>query len=1060
VSAGPIPAAPDGEVRYFFIRRPVLAAVLSIILTLLGVFAITRLPISRYPEVTPPSVQVVAVFPGATAEDVAEAVAAPIEQQLSSLEGLLYYTSANSSDGTMSLQVFFDVSRDQDLAAVDVQNAIKLAEPQLPEAVRRNGVTILKSNSDILGVISLTSSDPRYDAAYLTNYLKLNVEDELKRVAGIGNAQTFGGLEFSMLLQLDPEKMARLGVTVTDVRNAVQEQNATNPAGRIGREPAPMGTQLTLPVTTAGRLKTVEEFESIVIRAEPNGSQVRLGDVGRAVLGGRNYDQVGRLNGKPTANMLTYLRPGANALAAKEAMVARLDELAKSFPPGVTYAIPFDTTPFVVESIEEVVKTLAEAMLLVTLVVFVFLQSWRATLIPMLAVPVSVIGTFLGLLLLGFTINVLTLFALVLAIGIVVDDAIVVIENVERIMADENLPAKQATDKAMRQVAGALIAIVLVLCAVFLPIAFLGGVTGVMFKQFAITIVIAVVISGIVALTLTPALCALLLKESNEAHTTGFFGKFNHGFHRVTSGYTRFVDRMLGRSKAWVAAFVVLVVLTGVLWQRTPTGFLPTEDKGFFVIAFQLPDGASLQRTDEVMKRVEGILMKDPAVRSVVALGGLDILSRSSQPNGATLFVGLKDSEERGPENSVDAVTGRINGQLFAMRDVMGFAFNFPEIPGLGTTAGLEMNLQNRSGVDVQAFAQQVQAFVQDANQLPAAQGMQSTFRANVPQLYVDVDRAAAKARGVNLSELFGTMQAFLSTLYVNDFNLYGRTYRVQAEAQAPFRQTPEDIGRLYVRGGDGAMIPISSLTRTEFRTGPTLLMRFNGFPSAQINGTPKTGASSGELMAQVEELMATKYADQGVGFAYSGQSYQEKVSSGQGGLIFGMGLVIVFLVLAAQYESWSIPFAVLLGVPFGALGALIGIWARGLPSDIYFQVGLVTVVGLAAKNAILIVEFANELRNHGHSLRDAVLEAARERFRPILMTSFAFILGVVPLMIASGAGAGSRHSLGTGVFSGMLAATLVGVFFIPLFFYVIRGVAERRGRSYAAVPVPAEEIR
>jgi multidrug efflux pump len=1053
---------PNGaeEIRYFFIRRPVLAAVISIIITLLGAFAITRLPISRYPEVTPPSVQVTAVFPGATAEDVAEAVAAPIEQQLSSLEGLLYYTSANSSDGSMSLQVFFDVARDPDLAAVDVQNAIKLAEPQLPAAVRQNGVTILKSNSDILGVIALTSKDRRYDAAYLTNYLKLNIEDEIKRIPGVGNAQAFGGLEFSMLLQLDPEKMARLGVTVDDVRDAVEEQNATNPAGRIGREPAPAGTQLTLPVTTTGRLKSPEEFEQIVLKANANGSLVRLGDVGRAVLGGRNYDQVGRLNGRPTANMLTYLRPGANALEVKDAIVRRMNELSKNFPPGVVYVIPFDTTPFVTQSIKEVVRTLGEAMLLVTLVVFLFLQSWRATLIPMLAVPVSVIGTFLGLLLLGFTINVLTLFALVLAIGIVVDDAIVVIENVERIMADENVTARQATDRAMRQVAGALVAIVLVLCAVFLPVGFLGGVTGVMFKQFAITIVLAVLISGLVALTLTPALCALLLKESNEAHQTGFFGMFNRGFHRVTHRYTAGVGRMLGWRRAFLAAFVVLIALTVLLWRRTPTAFLPTEDKGYFAIAVQLPDGASLQRTTAVVERVEKLLLADSAVRNVVALGGLDILSRSAQPNGATIFVLLRPSDERGPDQSVDAVTGRINGQLARFRDAIGFAFNLPEIPGLGRTAGMELNLQNRAGMDVQAFSREVQAFVQDANQLPAAQGITSNFRANVPQLYVDVDREAAKARGVDLDELFGTMQAFLSTLYINDFNLYGRTYRVQAEAQAEFRQRPEDIGRLYVRGEDDQMIPISSLTRTEFRTGPTLLTRFNGFPSALVTGPPKAGSSSGELLDQVEALLASGYADRGIGFAYSGQSYQERASGGQGGLIFGMGLVIVFLVLAAQYESWSIPFAVLLGVPFGAMGALIGIWARGLPSDIYFQVGLVTVVGLAAKNAILIVEFANALRNRGHSLRDAVLEAARERFRPILMTSFAFIFGVMPLMLARGAGSASRNSLGTGVFSGMLAATMIGVFFIPLFFYVIRRLAEgrvRRGEA-AAEPVLAGE--
>ncbi|HEU4699337.1 MAG TPA: multidrug efflux RND transporter permease subunit [Gemmatimonadales bacterium] len=1051
--AGPPGGGP--EIRYFFIRRPVLAAVISIVITLLGVFAIRYLPVSRYPQITPPAIQVTAVYPGATAEDVAEAVAAPIEQQLSGLQGLLYYTSANSSDGTMSLQIYFDVSRDQDLAAVDVQNAVQLATPQLPDAVRQNGITILKANSDILAVVALASSDKRYDAAYLTNYMKLYVEDEIKRVPGVGNANVFAGLQFSMLLQLDPDRMAQLGVTVADVQQAVREQNATNPAGRLGREPAPAGTELTIPVTTLGRLKTPEQFNDIVIRANADGSLIRLGDIGHAKLGAQSYDLAGRLNGQPTAFMLIYLRPGANALAVREAVATRLDELSGSFPSGVSYKIPFDTTPFVTASITEVLHTLVEAMLLVTLVVFLFLQSWRATLIPMLAVPVSVVGTFLGLLALGFSINVLTLFGLVLAIGIVVDDAIVVIENVERIMATEGLPAKQAADKAIRQVAGALVAIVLVLCAVFLPVAFLGGVTGVMFKQFAITIVIAVVLSGIVALTLTPALCALLLKESNEAHQSGFFGAFNHGFARVTRRYTGAVDAVLGRPRAWIAAFVVMVILTGVLWKRTPTAFVPTEDKGYFAIALQLPDAASLQRTEAVVERVERILRAEPAVENVVALAGLDILSRSSQPNGATIFVNVKPWDERGKNESIEAITGRINGKLFAMKDAVGFAFNLPEIPGLGATAGVELNLQARGGQDVRTFAQQVQGFTQAANQLPAAGGLQANFRANVPQLYVDVDRAAAKARGVSLTELFGTLQAFLSTLYINDFSLYGRTYRVQAEAQSQFRQRPEDLDRLYVRGRDGAMVPVSSLVRTEFRSGPTLVTRFNGFTSALFTGVPKAGFSSGDLLDEVDGLVASQFASQGVGVAYSGQSYQERASSGQGGMIFALGLVIVFLVLAAQYESWSIPFAVLLGVPFGVLGALLGIWARGQPNDIYFQVALITVVGLAAKNAILIVEFATELRGHGLSIREAAIEAARERFRPILMTSFAFILGVAPLVVAGGAGAASRHSIGTGVFFGMLVATLVGVFFIPLFFRVIRGLAER---GFRRRPRPAEE--
>ena len=1043
MSAAPPPAGPPPEIRYLFIRRPVLAGVISIVITLLGGFAIRLLPLSRYPQIAPPAVQVAAAYPGATAQDVADAVAAPIEEQLSGLQGLLYYSSANASDGTMGLAISFDVTRSQDLAAVDVQNAVQVAVPQLPDAVRQNGVVILKANTDILAVVALSSSDPRYDASYLTNYLKLFVEDELKRVPGIGNALTFGGLQFSMLLQLDPARMAKLGVTVGDVATAVREQNATNPAGRIGREPAPPGTELTIPVTTLGRLQTPDQFNDIVVRAKADGSLLRVRDIGRAVLGAQSYDFAGRLNGKPTAFMLLYLRPGANAIAVRNAVQRRLDELSRGFPPGISAVIPFDTTPFVTASIKEVVFTLLEAMALVSLVVFVFLQSWRATLIPMLAVPVSVIGTFLGLLVIGFSINVLTLFALVLAIGIVVDDAIVVIENVERIMATEDVPARIAADRAIRQVAGALIAIVLSLVAVFVPVAFTGGVTGEMFKQFAITIVIAVVLSGLVALTLTPALCALLLKEAVEAHTGGFFGAFNRWFARVTGGYVGAVDRVLGRPRAWLGAVAVLVILAGVLWRRVPTAFIPSEDKGYFAMALQLPDAASLQRTQAVIERVEGFLRQEPAIRNIVALAGFDLLSRASQPNSATIFVNVRPWEERGPGQSIDAITGRINGRLFGMRDAMGFAFNLPEIPGLGATSGVEAQLQNRGGLPVQDFAREVQAFVQAANQLPAVLGVNANFRANVPQLYVDVDRVAAKARGVKLGDVFGTLQALMSTLYVNDFNLYGRTYRVQIEAQAPYRQTPEDLGQLYVRGSNDAMMPISALTRTQFKSGPTVLTRFNGFTSALITGVPRPGHSSGEMMNQLDGLIRSRFAAEGLGISYSGQSYQERASSGAAGLVFALGLVIVFLVLAAQYESWSLPFAVLFGVPFGVLGAFLGIWLRGQPSDIYFQVGLITVVGLAAKNAILIVEFATELRSQGVPIRQAAVQAARQRLRPILMTSFAFILGVSPLVVAGGAGAASRHSIGTTVFSGMLIATTVGIFFIPLFFTLIRRLAE-----------------
>jgi len=1048
----------DQRGLYFFVRRPVLAMVLSIVITLLGAFAIRQLPVNQYPQITPPLVQVKATYPGATAEDIASAVAAPIEQQLSGLDGLLYYTSQNASDGTMTLSIYFDISRDQDIAAVDVQNAINVAEPQLPEAVRQQGITITKANSSILLVVALSSSDPRYDATYLSNYGKLYLEDELKRLPGVGDAYVYGNLEFSMLLSLDPQRMAQLGLTVTDVQDVVAQQNATKPAGRLGREPSPASTQLTLPVTTTGRLSDPGEFANLIVRAQPDGSLVRVGDIGTVKLGSRNYDLLARVDRKPTAILLAYARPSANALDVKNAVVGRMTELAKAFPPGVGWQLSFDTTPFVTASIEEVAHTLLEAMVLVTLVVFVFLQSWRATLIPVLAVPVSIVGTFLGLAALGFSVNTLTLFGLVLAIGIVVDDAIVVIENVERIMEQEHVSPRVAADRAMRQVGGALVAIVLVLCAVFVPLAFLGGITGKMYQQFSLTIVIAVVLSGIVALTLTPALCALLLRHSSAERENRFSRWFNRGFGWATTRYTGMAGRVVARPRTWVAVFGVMLALTVLLYRHVPGGFLPGEDKGYFAIAVQLPDAASTHRTEAVAREIEEMLRQEPSVDHVTTLVGLDVLTRANQTNDAVVFVTLKPWDERtSKDQSLDAILARLNGRLANIKEALAFSFNFPEIPGLGTTSGLELNLEQRTGGDIGAFAQQVQSFVQDAGRLPELRGPRSLIRTEVPQVFVKVDDDAARSLGVDQGRLFGTLQAMLSTLYVNDFNLYGRTYRVQLEAQSQFRQRPEDIGGFYVRSDRGDMVPLSALVQAEMRGGPTLVTRFNGFPSALVTAATAPGHSSGQMLDAVEHLINDKYAPQGVGFAYSGQSYQERASAGQGGLIMALGLIMVFLVLAAQYESWSIPIAVLLALPFGAMGALLGVWLRGMPNDVYFQAGLVAVIGLAAKNAILIVEFASELRRQGHSITEAAVEAARERLRPILMTSFAFIVGVAPLAIASGAGAASRRSLGTGVFAGMLTATLVGIFFIPLFFTVVSRLTERRSRATVALPVPEE---
>lgn len=1056
MSETPSGPAPRPVRDYLFVRRPVLAMVISIVITILGAFALTTLPVNRYPEITPPAVQVSAVFPGASAEDVANAVAAPIEQQLDGLDGLLYYKSSNSSDGAMNLQIYFDISRNQDLAAVDVQNAISLAEPQLPASVRQNGITITKANTNILFFGALQSTDPRYDAAFLTNYGKLYVENELKRLPGVGNATFFSTLDFSMLISLDPEKMAQLGITVDDVVTAEQEQNATKPAGRLGREPSPEGTQLTLPVTTQGRLTTPEQFGDIIVRALPDGSIVHVKDIANVTLGARGYDISTRINGKPTAVFAIYSRPDANNLDVKNAVETRMNELARAFPDGVTWSSPFDTTPFITESIIEVAKTLAEAMLLVTLVVFIFLQSWRATLIPVLAVPVSIIGTFLGLKALGFSVNTLTLFGMVLSIGIVVDDAIVVIENAERIMAQEHLSAREATNRAMHQIAGALVAIVLVLCSVFVPVAFVGGITGSMYQQFAATIVISVVLSGLVALTLTPALCAMLLQHAPEETDNRLARWFNDRFARLTERYTGAVGRILGRPRTWLAVFAVMLGLIVVLFRHVPGGFLPTEDKGVFAISAQLPDAASLQRTTAVVEKIEEMLSAEPATQSVVSIVGLDLLTQSTQTNAATIFVSLKPwSEREDADDHVDALLARVNGKLFGLKEAVAFGFNLPEISGLGTTAGLEMNLQQRTGGDIRQLAAAVGAFVQDASNLPSLASVNGGIRTEVPQVYVKVDEDAARARGVGTGQIFSTLQTMLSTLYLNDFNLYGRTYRVQAEAQPQFRQRPDDIGRFYVRSSSNEMVPLSALVQTEMRGAPSLITRFNGFPSAMITGVAAPGHSSGEVLDDVEQLMTEKYASQGIGYAYSGQSYQERVSQGQTGLVIALGLILVFLVLAAQYESWSVPFAVLLGLPFGVLGALLAVWLRGMPNDIYFQVGLIAVIGLAAKNAILIVEFASELRREGRSIRDAAVEAARERLRPILMTSFAFILGVAPLLTAGGAGAGSRHSLGTSVVFGMLVATLVGVFFIPLFFTVIRSLSERRGKPAGTAPAP-----
>jgi multidrug efflux pump len=1062
----------EEEVSYFFVKRPIFAMVISMIIVLLGLFSLRTLPVNTYPKITPPSVQITATYPGATAEQVCISVASPIEQQLPGIQGLEYYKTSCGSDGSMTIQAYFDISRDQDLAAVDVQNQVQVALPQIPQEAQREGIVVLKAQTDILLAFGITSDDPRWDAASLSNYSRIYLQDEIARVPGVGQATTFGALQFAMLLSLDPNRMAQLGVTVPDVINAVTEQNSTNPSGRIGREPAPPGTQFTVPVTTLGRLDTPDQYDNIIVRAQTNGSVLRVRDIGATTLGSQSYDAASRLSwagrdssGKPVAGLIVYLRAGANALQVKEACLARMKELEHAFPPGVHWVLGYDTTPFITASISEVVTTLIIAMILVTIVVFVFLQKWRSTLIPVLAVPVSIIGAFFGMAVLGFTVNLLTLFGLVLSIGIVVDDAIVVIENVERIMEQEHVSPRVAADRAIRQVRGALIAIVIVLCAVFIPVAFISGITGALFKQFAVTIAISVVISGSVALSLTPALCATLLTEDKVGATDrGFFGWFNRSFDAARNNYVNFMRRVITFPVAAVGVLLVAITIIVYLFKTIPTGFLPTEDKGYFIVAVELPGSASMQRTTAVIQNVEKFLLHLDGVDHVFALSGFSLIQGVNQTSSGTIFAVLKPWDERKKKSQqVDGLLQQFNGYAFMkIPEAIVFGINAPEINGLGTTAGLELNLEDRGINDVRKFAGIAQQFAGELGKTGDVTAVNTTIRVDAPQLYVTVNRDKVKSLGLSLTDVYTTLQTMLSFDYVNDFNLYGRTYHVQVEAQEPYRQRPEDLDKFYVRSTNGAMVPIGAVITTSFRSGPTVVTRFNGFTSALVIGAPAPGKSSGQMLAATEKLIRDKYQAMGVGYGYSGQSYQEKASSGQGNIVFVLGIVMAFLVLAAQYESWSTPFAVMIGVPFGILGALTGLWLLHSDNDLYFQVGLLVVIGLEAKNAILMVEFAIEQRHAGKSIEDAAIIAGRERIRPILMTSFAFILGVVPLLLATGAGAAARHSLGTGVFFGMVLSTLLGVNIIPNLFVFVRRLSEGKmfehspGASADLTPAPA----
>ncbi len=1018
----------------FFIDRPIFAMVISIFIVIAGLAAMRNLPVAQYPDIAPPQVMVAATYPGASADVLEKTVAATLETQINGVEGMIYMNSTSASNGRVEINITFDIGTDIDQAVINVNNRVKQAEARLPQEVRRQGIQVEKASSSFLQVLAFSSPDGRYDDLYTSNYVTMNVLDVLKRVPGTTSVQIFGAKDYAMRVWLKPDRLAQLKLSSADIVAAINEQNAQYAVGKIGQPPVPSGQEMALTINTKGRLADVAEFEKIIVRASADGSTLRLKDVARVELGSKDYDFTGRFNGKQATLMGISLKPGANALDTAQAVKKTLQELSTRFPDGLAYTIPFDTTDFVQVSIREVIKTLCEAMVLVFLVVYIFLQNWRATLIPTLAVPVSLIGTFAGLLLLGYTINMLTLFGMVLAIGIVVDDAIVVVENVERIMHEEQIPAKPAAIQAMREVTGPVIAIVLVLCAVFVPIAFLGGLTGELYRQFAVTIAIAVVISGIVALTLTPSLCVLILKHEHKV-SNRFFIAFNDGFSRMTSHYSAGVAWLIRRGALGLILFGGMVLLAGGLWKMTPGSLVPDEDQGYYISAVYLPDGASLERTDRIVKEVDEIIRSNPNVKYTMVFTGFDFIDGSFKNNAATFFVTLKHWDER--QVPAQALVGELFMKTAHIKEAMVLAFNPPAIFGMGNSGGFEFYLQNRGEGGAKHLAEVSEQFIGKLRQDKNFGMVSSLWRANVPQLNVDVDREKAKTLGVPIDGLFDTLAATLGTYYVNDFNKYGRTWQVLMSAEPRFRSSPGEIGGIYVRSQRGEMVPLSALAQIRQTTGPETLERFNNLPSVKIIGEGAPGISSGQVIAEVERI-ARETLPSDFSYDWGGASYQEKKSSGSSSYALILGALMVFLILAAQYERWSLPVAVLLALPFGTFGALAAVWLRGMNNDVYFQIGLVTLLGLAAKNAILIVEYAVYKHGEGMSAAAAAIEAARLRFRPILMTSLAFILGVVPLAISHGAGAGARTAVGTGVVGGMIAATFLAIFFVPLFYRLI----------------------
>jgi multidrug efflux pump len=1021
----------------FFIDRPIFAWVIAIIILLGGALSLRQLPVASYPAVAPPALAITVNYPGASAKVVEETAIALIEQELNGIENLLYMDSASEQNlGTITLT--FKAGTNLDLASVETQNRIKRAEPRLPEEARRLGVTVVKSARNFLMFISLFSPDKSLDNVALGSYAAANVLESIRRTPGVGEAILFG-TEYSMRLWLKPERLQAFGLTPADVAKAVRAQNAQIATGELGQVPAVPGQEYSATIITQGRLATPAEFGNIIIKSDERGASVRVKDVARVELGAQDYTIAARVDGQPTAAIAVRMAPGANALDTAKAVNDRMTELARYFPPNISWIVPYDTSTFVDISIREVVKTLIEAMILVVLVMYLFLENARATFIPAVVVPVSLFGAMIGLYLLGYSINVLTLFAMVLAIAIVVDDAIVVIENVERIMSEEDLSPRDATRKAMGQIINAIIAITVVLTAVFVPLLFFGGSVGAIYRQFAVTLILTMAFSAMMALTLTPALCASMLKHQpgkDVMPSTGFFGWFNRFFAATVRRYVGATRRILGRPGRWLIVYAAILAATGWLFARLPGSFLPSEDQGYFLSIVQLPAGATRERTLEVLDTVEQHYLAQKEVAHVIGVAGFSFFGRGQ--NAAIAFIRLKSWDERpDKENEADSVVQRANMAFFRIKQAMIFAINVPPIPELAAVGGFDFRLQDRGGLGRDKLMEARNMALGLAGQHPALAGVRPEGQEPAPQIFLGVDRVKARALGIDLGELNDTLQATLGAAYINDFVREGRILRVQMQAEADTRRTPEDLLRLPVKNARGDMIPLAEIATAKWIVGSPKLDRYNGLPSMKIAGNPAPGRSTGDALAAMEEIAAK--LPPGIGFEWSGSSFEERLSGAQAPFLFAISLFVVFLCLAALYESWSVPFAVMLVVPLGIFGAVLAVTLRGLPNDVYFKVGLIAIIGLSAKNAILIIEFARELQEQGKELVEATLEACRLRFRPILMTSIAFMFGVLPLAVSTGAGANSRHAIGTGVIGGMLAATALAVFLVPVFFVVVR---------------------